>query len=136
MNMEWGWRKAAFRLVPLFALVAALASAMACSERDSELPPRKTPITVDPDVFIPSSIRNFSRLAKAETRALPTELTANGTVTPDVNSTIHVTSQGSGRVVELKVRLGDYVKKGQTLLVISSHRFGGCVVRLSEGCGR
>jgi cobalt-zinc-cadmium efflux system membrane fusion protein len=47
-------------------------------------------------------------------------LTANGSVTPDINRTIHVTSLGSGRVVELKARLGDYVKKGQALLVISS----------------
>ena len=60
------------------------------------------------------------KTAKAETRALPTELTANGTVTPDVNRTIHVTSLGGGRVVDLKVKLGDSVKKGQTLLVISS----------------
>ena len=51
---------------------------------------------------------------------MPTELTANGTVTPDVNRTIHVTSLGGGRVIDLKVRLGDTVKKGQTLLVISS----------------
>jgi cobalt-zinc-cadmium efflux system membrane fusion protein len=41
-------------------------------------------------------------------------------VSPDVNRTIRVTSLGSGRVVDLKVRLGDAVKKGQTLLVISS----------------
>src|SRR6202050_3087566 len=57
---------------------------------------------------------------RAETRALSTELTANGTVTPDVTRTIHVTSLGGGRVVDLKVKLGDSVKKGQTRLVISS----------------
>ena len=45
---------------------------------------------------------------------------ANGTVAPDVNRTMHVTSLGSGRVVDVKVRLGDTVSKGQTLLVISS----------------
>src|SRR6202030_3101641 len=49
-----------------------------------------------------------------------TELNANGTVQPDVNKTIRVTSLGSGRVADLRVRLGDYVKKGQVLLVISS----------------
>jgi cobalt-zinc-cadmium efflux system membrane fusion protein len=36
-----------------------------------------------------------------------------------------VTSQGSGRVVELKVRLGDYVKKGQELLSIHSADLAG-----------
>ena len=52
-------------------------------------------------------------------------LNANGSVTPDINSTIHVTSQGSGRVVELKVRLGDYVRKGQDLLSIRSADLSG-----------
>jgi len=41
-------------------------------------------------------------------------------VSPDVNRTIHETSLGAGRVVDLKVKLGDSVKKGETLLVISS----------------
>jgi cobalt-zinc-cadmium efflux system membrane fusion protein len=41
-------------------------------------------------------------------------------VTPDLTRTIHVTSLGGGRVVDLKVKLGDSVKKGQTLLLISS----------------
>jgi cobalt-zinc-cadmium efflux system membrane fusion protein len=76
-------------------------------------------VTVDPDVFSTERPELF-KTAKAETRALPTELTANGTVTPDVNRAIHVTSLGGGRVVDLKVKLGDFVKKEQTLLVISS----------------
>ena len=46
---------------------------------------------------------------------------------PNVNKTIHVTSLGSGRVVDLKVRLGDYVKKGQSLLVISSPDLAGAM---------
>ncbi len=46
-------------------------------------------------------------------------------MTPDVNRTIHVTSLGSGRVVDLKVKLGDNVEKGQTLLVISSPDLAG-----------
>ena len=37
-----------------------------------------------------------------------------------MNRTIHVTSLGGGRVVELKAKLGDEVSKGQTLMVISS----------------
>ena len=59
------------------------------------------------------------------TRDLPTVLNANGSVTPDVNSTIHVTSQGSGRVVALNVRLGDYVNKGKVLLSIHSADLAG-----------
>ncbi len=91
---------------------------MACSN-ETPAAASKPPVTLDPDVFTAEHPELF-KTAKAETRALPTELTANGTVTPDVNRTIHVTSLGGGRVIELKVRLGDSVKKGQTLLVISS----------------
>ena len=36
------------------------------------------------------------------------------------SSDLHVTSLGGGRVVDLKAKLGDSVKRGQTLLVISS----------------
>ena len=108
---------AALRLV-LVVLVAALMCAAGCS-KETPAAASKTPVTVDPDVFSVDHPELFKR-AKAETRELATELTANGTVTPDVNRTIHVTSLGGGRVVDLKVKLGDSVKKGQTLLVISS----------------
>jgi len=108
---------AASRLV-LSALCAGLVCGIGCSN-ETPVSANKPPVTVDPDVFSVDHPELFKR-AKAETRELPTELTANGTVTPDVNRTIHVTSLGGGRVVDLKVKLGDSVKKGQTLLVISS----------------
>jgi cobalt-zinc-cadmium efflux system membrane fusion protein len=102
----------------LFLLLCILLPGQACSH-DSAAAPSKSPVTLDPDVFEAENPALF-KTAKAETRALPTEVTANGTVTPDVNRTIHVTSLGGGRVIDLKVKLGDAVKKGQTLLVISS----------------
>ncbi len=79
----------------------------------------KTEVTVDPNLYQVDHPELF-KLVTVETRELRTILNANGSVTPDINSTIHVTSQGSGRVVDLKVRLGDYVKKGQILLSIHS----------------
>src|SRR5579863_4303076 len=108
---------AASRLV-LSALCAGLVCGIGCSN-ETPVSANKPPVTVDPDVFSVDHPELFKR-AKAETRELPTELTANGTVTPDVNRTIHVTSLGGGRVIDLKVKLGDSVHKGQTLLVISS----------------
>lgn len=106
------------RWVPLALLVAALCGGMACS-KDTPAAASKPPVTADPDVFDTDHPELF-KTVKAETRLLPTLVTANGVVSPDVNRTIHVTSLGAGRVVDLRVKLGDNVKKGQTLLVISS----------------
>ena len=102
----------------LFALMAA-----ACS-RETPAVASKTPVTLDPDIFEADHPELF-KTAKAETRPLPTIVHANGVITPDVSRTIHVTSLGAGRVVDLKTKLGDNVKKGQTLLVISSPDLAG-----------
>jgi cobalt-zinc-cadmium efflux system membrane fusion protein len=91
---------------------------------DSKAAPTKSEVTLDPNLYTVEHPELF-KLAKVETQSLPTTLNANGTVTPDVNSTIHVTSQGSGRVVELKVRLGDSVKKGDEMLSIHSVDLSG-----------
>ncbi len=109
------------------ALVCAalLALSVACSN-DTKAAPTKAQVVLDPNLFTVDHPELFQTV-KVETRDLPTELNANGTVQPDVNKTIHVTSLGSGRVVELKARLGDYVKKGQALLVISSPDLAGAV---------
>ncbi len=79
----------------------------------------KGEVVLDPNLFQPKNPELF-QTSKATTRQMPTTLTANGTVAPDVNRTIHVTSLGGGRVVDLRVKLGDQVTKGQTLVVISS----------------
>jgi len=91
---------------------------LACS-KDMPASASKPPVTLDPDVFVADDPALF-KTVKAESRPLPTLVTANGSVSPDVNRTIHVTSLGAGRVVDLQVKLGDHVEKGQTLLVISS----------------
>jgi membrane fusion protein, heavy metal efflux system len=102
----------------LVLMLAVILSAAGCS-KETPVAASKPPVTIDPDLFSTEHPELF-KMAKAETRALPSELTANGTVSPDVTRTIHVTSLGGGRVMDLKVKLGDSVKKGQTLLVISS----------------
>ena len=105
--------------------LALLAVSVACSS-DTKAAPTKQEITVDPNLLTVDQPERFPTV-KVESRDLPTELHANGTIQPDVNKTIHVTSLGSGRVVDLKVRLGDYVKKGQALLVISSPDLAGAL---------
>ena len=109
----------------LFLCFATLLVSVACSN-DTKAAPTKQEIVVDPNLMIVDHPELFQTV-KVENRDLPTVLNANGTIQPDVNKTIHVTSLGSGRVVELKVRLGDHVNKGQVLLVISSPDLAGAL---------
>jgi len=112
-----------FRLATTSALLLSIMLAAACSN-DTKAAPTKAEITLEPGVYNVGHPELF-KLAGVETRDLPTVLNANGSVNPDVNRTIHVTSQGSGRVVDLKVKLGDFVEKGQELLSIYSADLAG-----------
>jgi cobalt-zinc-cadmium efflux system membrane fusion protein len=113
------------RSAALLLCMALLNFSVACSN-NTKAAPTKQEITLDPNLLTVDHPELF-KTVKVESRDLPTELNANGTVQPDVNKTIHVTSLGSGRVVDLKARLGDYVKKGQVLLVISSPDLAGAM---------
>jgi cobalt-zinc-cadmium efflux system membrane fusion protein len=106
-----------FRCVSPLAAVCLMAG-ISCSN-DSKAAPTKAEVTVEAGVYDVDRPDLF-KLAEVETRNLPDVLKTNGSVTPDVSRTIRVTSLGSGRVVDLRARLGDVVKKGQVLLRISS----------------
>jgi membrane fusion protein, heavy metal efflux system len=113
------------RCAGLLCCTAFVILAASCSN-DTKAASTKQEITVDPNLLTIDHPELFPTV-KVESRNLPSVLNANGTVQPDVNKTIHVTSQGSGRVIDLKARLGDYVKKGQALLVISSPDLAGAM---------
>jgi membrane fusion protein, heavy metal efflux system len=117
MRSRWNFRPSLAALFPLLMLL------LSCSG-DPKAAETKQEISIDPNVFETDHPELF-KTTKVTTREMPTVLTANGTVAPDVNRTIHVTSLGGGRVVDLRVRLGDAVKKGQVLLVISSPDLAG-----------
>jgi membrane fusion protein, heavy metal efflux system len=59
-------------------------------------------------------------LVTAEQYDARAELSVTGSVFPDIAREIPVISLASGRVVDIKARLDDYVKKGQLLLKIQS----------------
>jgi membrane fusion protein, heavy metal efflux system len=59
-------------------------------------------------------------LVAAESYDAPATLDVTGSVFPDIAREIPVISLASGRVVDIKARLDDYVKKGQLLLKIQS----------------
>ena len=59
-------------------------------------------------------------LAKVLGRAESDQLVANGIVAADVSRTVPVNALSSGRVVDIRARLGDDVKQGQILLTMTS----------------
>src|SRR5690349_11858479 len=106
------------RGVGMLAALALVLAATSCT-RETEAASTHNRVDLEPGVFRVEHPERF-QTSSVETRRLPNELTANGTVNPDLTRTIHVTSLASGRVVSLQVRLGDSVKKGQSLLILSS----------------
>jgi cobalt-zinc-cadmium efflux system membrane fusion protein len=59
-------------------------------------------------------------LVQATSREAVSELSVTGVVNPDVSRAVPVLSLASGRVVDLRARLGDQVQQGQLLLRIQS----------------
>ena len=121
--MSKRYDRPAATFVILFLVVSLIVLSASCSN-DPKPAPTKAEVTLDPSLYTADRPELF-KLVRVETRDLPTVLTATGSVTPDVNRTIHVTSQGSGRVVDLRVKLGDFVNKGQVLISIYSADLAG-----------
>ena len=98
---------------------------MAQADASAEAPP---PTKVVPDVNVSSwsadDPSKYPVVTATEYDAYPT-LSVTGTVSPDIERTVPVISLATGRVVEIKARLGDVVKKGQVLLRVQSDDISG-----------
>jgi cobalt-zinc-cadmium efflux system membrane fusion protein len=92
---------------------------------DAEAPPKAV---VQPDLdannFKVDHPEQFPIVAAAEYKAV-SELNVTGVVQPDITRSVPVVSLASGRVIEIKARLGDEVKKGQLLLRVQSNEVSG-----------
>ena len=88
---------------------------------DSAPPPAKVTSVADMNLITvdAAKVSQFP-LQAAEKVDSASQLTATGSVTPDVSRTIPVISLASGRVVEIRVRLDDAVKKGDLLMKVQS----------------
>jgi cobalt-zinc-cadmium efflux system membrane fusion protein len=105
--------------------VLFLAFFCGCSDKKTE--PSTTKIVetnTDPNLVTMQNPEQFS-LTPVRVRKVSDEVHVNCAVTPDVNRSIPVVSLGGGRVAEINAKLGDYVKKGQILLVINSPDLSG-----------
>lgn len=87
-------------------------------------PPLKVESAENANVFQADHPDKFPLTAAVE-HVTTSQLTATATVNPDVSRTVPVISLASGRVVEIKARLGDTVKKGQVLLRVQSADISG-----------
>lgn len=87
-------------------------------------PPAVVEHAEDANIFQVDHPEQFP-LAVAAEHLSASQLTVTGTVSPDVSRNVPVISIATGRVVEIKAKLGDTVKKGQVLLRVQSADVSG-----------
>jgi len=87
-------------------------------------PPAKVISGVDVTLFAVEHPERYPIVTADEYQA-PSQLSVTGTVFPDIARTVPVISLASGRIVDIRARLGDAVKKGQLLLRIRSDDISG-----------
>jgi cobalt-zinc-cadmium efflux system membrane fusion protein len=116
-----------FALLPM-VLYGAIATNGCKSDKvnaDAEAPPPAKVVSgVDVTFFAVEHPEGYPIVAATEYQA-PSQLSVTGTVFPDIARTVPVISLASGRVVDIRARLGDAVKKGQLLLRIRSDDISG-----------
>jgi len=124
VNIRWVLRF--LRLTACVVLAAVLAG---CNEGKADPKAEAPPAaTVEPDLdannFKVDHPEQFPLVAAVEHKAAPA-LDVTGVVQPDIARAVPVISLASGRVVEMKARLGDTVTKGQLLLRVRSNDVSG-----------
>ncbi len=86
----------------------------------AEAPPAaKVEAAADANVVTVDNAEQFP-LSLAVARKASSQLVVTGVVAPDISRTVPVISIATGRVVSIKARLGDTVKKGQLLMQVQS----------------
>jgi cobalt-zinc-cadmium efflux system membrane fusion protein len=122
-----------YRITPLLVLAIVGATILilgvggcgAHADPQAEAPPSTTVVPgVDVTHFAVEHPEQYP-VATAEAYQAASKLIVNGAVYPDILRTVPVVTLASGRVVDIRARLGDAVTKGQLLLRIRSDDISG-----------
>ena len=119
----------AMKLAVVPITLAACLAMSGCKSRTAdaaaEAPPPANVISgVDPSFFAVEHPELYPVVTATEYQA-PSQMFVTGTVFPDISRTVPVISLASGRVVDIRARLGDTVRKGQLLLRVRSDDISG-----------
>jgi cobalt-zinc-cadmium efflux system membrane fusion protein len=102
-------------------LTIALSGCHGKDEGNGAPPPAKVVEVSDMNLITidKNDVSKFPLITAGQIEA-PSELKATGTVFPDISREVPVISLANGRVVDIKTRLDDNVKKGQLLFSVQS----------------
>jgi cobalt-zinc-cadmium efflux system membrane fusion protein len=108
-----------------FAACAAVCLALVACEKKPFNPADGAPAPVQPTETGDMSLVSVDKpdqfpVVAADRYDAPSELQVTGSIFPDISREVPVISLASGRVVDIKARLDDYVKKGDLLLKVQS----------------
>ena len=113
-------RRAGLPLGKLLPVLLAGALLSGCSKtKAGDSSGKVIETNTNPNVFTMKDPSQFP-VGPVQVRDVYDEMPANGVIAPDINRAVPVVSLGGGRVVEIKAKLGDSVKKGDVLLLINS----------------
>jgi membrane fusion protein, heavy metal efflux system len=114
-------KKYSAALTPLALGALLLAGCKPKEQGDGAPPPAQVVQVADMNLIaIDSKDVNKFPLVTAEKTESAAELSTTGTVSPDISREVPVISLANGRVIDIKARLGDNVKKGQVLFQVQS----------------
>jgi membrane fusion protein, heavy metal efflux system len=110
--------------VEIISLSIVLALFSGCGEGKPDLkaeapPPAQVEHEQDLNVIQVDHPEQFPVFTAIEHEAAP-QLAVTGVVSPDISRTVPVITLASGRVIDIRARLGDTVEKGQLLLRVRS----------------
>lgn len=116
MRFKQGWKPSVYLLVwPLFAFGCGK-----MSDPAAEAPPNAQVVEAPNASLVKVDHPEQFPLVSATSYQATSSLNVTGAVNPDISRSIPVISLASGRIINILVKVGDFVTKGQLLMVISS----------------